>query len=244
MENKRMITIILAALIVMGGIVASTYKVSDSLIEIKGTNFITVSGSARKQITSDLMVWTGSFGTQSNNLPAAYTQLNADQKKVKDFLVSKGIPEAEMIFSAISTNPIYAIAPNGMYTSNIEGYRLEMRVEISSNELDKLTKVSREITELLNVGVEFQSWQPQYFYTKIADMKVSMLAEATKDAKARAEQIAINTGSEIGSLRSAKMGVMQITPVNSTDVSDYGINDTSSIEKAITAIVTATFEIK
>jgi hypothetical protein len=40
------------------------------------------------------------------------------------------------------------------------------------------------------------------------------------------------------------MGVMQITPVNSTEVSDYGINDTSSIEKAITAIVTASFEVQ
>lgn len=244
MENKRMLAIILAALIVMVGIVAGTYKVADSLVEIKGTNFITVSGSARQQITSDLMVWTGSFANQSSDLKDAYAKLNADQAKVKKFLVSKGIPETEMIFSSISTMPIYELSPNGMYTTKIEAYRLEMRVEISSTELEKLTKVSREVTELINEGIEFQSWQPQYFYTKIADMKISMLAEATKDAKARAEQIAINTGSQIGRLRSAKMGVMQITPVNSTEVSDYGINDTSSIEKAITAIVTASFEVQ
>lgn len=239
-----MMTILLAAFIVMGGIVASTYKVADSLVEIKGTNFITVSGSARQQITSDLMVWTGSFSAQSASLKEAYAKLNADQEKVKAFLSSKGIPEEQMIFSSISTNPIYEVTPNGMYTMNVMAYRLEMRVEISSTELEKLTRVSREVTELINEGIEFQSWQPQYFYTKIADLKVSMLAEATKDAKARAEQIAVNTGGKIGKLRSAKMGVMQITPANSTEVSDYGINDTSSIEKAITAIVTASFEIE
>ena len=71
-----------------------------------------------------------------------------------------------------------------------------------------------------------------------------MLAEATKDAKNRAEQISQNTDSRIGALKSAKMGVFQITPLYSTEVADYGINDTSSLEKEITAVVTCTFEMK
>ena len=100
------------------------------------------------------------------------------------------------------------------------------------------------MTELLNEGVAFRSDPPQYLYTKLADIKVTMLAEATKDATKRAGMIAENAGSKLGDLTYADMGVMQITPLYSKEVSDYGINDTYSLEKEITAVVHCTFEIK
>ncbi len=84
---------------------------------------------------------------------------------------------------------------------------------------------------------------PEYHYTKIAELKKEMLAEAAKDAKQRAEQIASSTGSSIGTVRSARMGVMQITPADSNDVSDSGMNDTSSLEKDITAVVNVSFAV-
>jgi len=40
------------------------------------------------------------------------------------------------------------------------------------------------------------------------------------------------------------MGVMQINPANSNDVSDYGNNDTTSLFKDITAVVSAKFELE
>ena len=70
-----------------------------------------------------------------------------------------------------------------------------------------------------------------------------MLAEATSNAKKRAEQMAVSTGNKIGVMRSAKMGVFQITPVNSFDVSDYGLNDTTSLEKKVNAVVNVEFAI-
>jgi hypothetical protein len=47
----------------------------------------------------------------------------------------------------------------------------------------------------------------------------------------------------VGRVRDAKTGVFQITSRNSTDVSDSGIYDTSSIDKDITAVVSVTFGI-
>jgi hypothetical protein len=71
-----------------------------------------------------------------------------------------------------------------------------------------------------------------------------MLAEASKDAKVRAEQIANNTGSRVSSLESAKMGVMQINAANESEVSAEGTNDTSSLDKDVMGIVTASFGIQ
>jgi hypothetical protein len=89
---------------------------------------------------------------------------------------------------------------------------------------------SRKITELIQEGVVVESSAPTYIYTKLADLKIEMLAEATKDATARARQIAENSGARLGAIREARMGVMQINPVHSTAVSDSGNNDTSSLE--------------
>ena len=70
-----------------------------------------------------------------------------------------------------------------------------------------------------------------------------MLAKATENAKERAISMAASAGNKIGLMRSAKMGIFQITPVNSYDVSWYGNNDTSSYDKKVTAVVNVVFAI-
>ena len=52
------------------------------------------------------------------------------------------------------------------------------------------------------------------------------------------------TGSSVGKVKQVKMGVFQITPPDSTDVSDYGMNDTSTIDKKVTAVANVVFKVK
>lgn len=242
--NRKWVIITVAAILALG-MVLSSLIVSNSMVKLKiANNTITVTGSAKQQIKSDLAVWTGNFTVQSPQLNTAFNQIKSDQKKVKDYLKNQGINEKDMVFSSINTEVRYVTLPNGQYTTQVEGYRLYQQVEIRSQDVDKITELSRQTTDLINQGVEFQSNPPQYFYTKIADMKVKMLSLATKDAMVRAEQIASNAGSKVGALRAARMGVFQITPLYSNEISDYGINDTSSLDKEITAVMNCEFEIK
>lgn len=88
----------------------------------------------------------------------------------------------------------------------------------------------------------FSGWGAQYLYTKLADLRIETLGEAMKDASERAKVMAESSGSKLGELRATLcMGVFQVTPRNSTDVSDYGYYDTSSKEKDITAVVKASY---
>jgi uncharacterized protein len=114
---------------------------------------------------------------------------------------------------------------------------------VRSNDVDKIAALSRQVTELINQGMLIESVPPEYLSTKLGDLKIEMLAEAAKDAKLRAQQIADATGSKIGPVQAARMGVLQITPPGSNVVTDYGVNDTSSIEKDITAVVNITFAV-
>ncbi|MHB8130861.1 MAG: SIMPL domain-containing protein [Mobilitalea sp.] len=242
--KHRTIGSIIVALILTGGIIAATIIGVNGLIQIKSNRTsIVVTGSAKQQITSDLIVWSGYFNSQSPVLKDAYVALEGSREKVKSYLIGKGIAEDELVFSSITTSVFNLYNEFGVYTNEIDYYDLSQTVTISSSEIDKVTEISRNATELLNEGVQFQSNAPQYLYTKLADMKVTMLAEATKDARKRAEMIAENAGSELGGLTYADMGVMQITPLYSNDVSDYGFNDTYSLEKEITAVVHCTFKI-
>ena len=209
----------------------------------KGDEVITVTGSARKRIKSDLVVWSAAVTYQAPTLAEAYRSLSENVPRVKQYLIGKGIAENEITISSISTTTLRKSDENGQESSEISGYSLRQELQVRSTEIDKIGQIAREATELINQGILIESNAPQYLYTKLGDLKIEMLGEAAKDAKTRAERIAASTGNSIGTVRSAKMGVMQITAADSTEVSDAGISDTSSIDKDITAVVNIGFAI-
>lgn len=246
MEKSMERTFLLIAIILSLGLIVSSLGVA-ALWYKNTTNrnsIVTVTGSAKKQIRADFAMWTGSFSVESETMQDAYGKLSDSLEKVKEYLIGKGFNEEEITVSSIYTNTLYQDTGYGRQSTVVTGYILSQNVEIESNDVDKVLAISREATELLNRGVRFSSYQPQFYYTKLGDLKVDMLADATLDARARAEKIASVNGRKVGTVRSARMGVFQITRPNSTDVSDYGINDTSTIDKEITAVVNAEFLLK
>lgn len=236
--------IIISVIIVLGWVISSLVITKGIIAFKESQSSIEVAGCAKKQIKSDYVTWSGSFSAQSPKMSEAYAVMKTSEEKVKKYLVEKGIKEKDIILSSINMSTNYVRLSNGTQTSQIESYSLSQNLEIGSSDIEKITDISRKATELINQGVEFQSYPPEYYYTKIADLKIDMLSLATKDAKLRAEKIAEFTGTKIGRLKSANMGVFQITPLYSTEVSDLGIFDTSSIDKEITAVVVCQFEIK
>ena len=209
----------------------------------KGDDAITVTGSAKKRIKSDLVVWSAGVSSESAQLSDAYKQLSENVPRIKSYLVSKGIPEDQMTVSSITTTTLKKQDANGNETSEITGYSLRQSIDVRSTEVEKIAKIAREATELINQGILIESNPPQYYYTQIGDLKIEMLGEAAKDAKIRAEKIAASTGNSIGAVKSARMGVLQITAADSTEVSDSGIYSTETIDKDMTAVVNVSFAV-
>ena len=212
---------------------------------------IQVTGSAKKRIKSDLMIWNASVTVESASIADAYGKLSRDVEKTKAFLIHQGVPENQIVISAVSTTPVRRGknspsegANGGAISGPVTGYSLKQSLGIRSTDIDKITDISRQVTELINQAILLESEEPQYLYTRIAETKVEILAAAARDAKDRAQQIAASTGSRVGGIRSAEMGVLQITAADSSAVSGYGENDTKSLEKDITAVVHVTFAIE
>lgn len=240
---KNSITAIIFSL----AIIISAYFLGHAIMNRnKVDGSISVTGLGNENFTSDLIVWGGSYQQESFNLTEAYKALENDKNVITNYLKSKGINENELVFNAVNStkNQRAKYSSDGKYIGEeFLGYRLTQSLKIESNDVEKVEKISREITELLNKGIQFYSEAPRYYYTKLADLKIEMISRATADAKQRAEKIATNSGGKLGSLISAKMGIFQITGQNSNeDYSWGGTYNTSSKKKTASITMKLTYE--
>lgn len=213
----------------------------------KGENTISVTGLGSKKFSSDLITWSGNFSRNSFELKEAYSQLANDKKVIENYLISKGISQKDLVFSAVDIQKQYSYSndSNGTSRQTFTGYQLSQKVSIDSKDVAKIENLSRNITEIINLGIEFTSSPPSYFYTKLADVKQAMIADATKDAKERAEKIADNAGSSLGNLKKATMGVIQITAPNSNEDYSYGGTfNTDSKEKEASITIKLEYQVK
>ena len=235
----------LAGLFLAAGLVVSAMLATTAWLKVKNSQFISVKGSARKNIQSDLAIWRGGFTVEAASLLEAQGGLKSQAEKVRRFLDAAGVTnyvfkpiEIEEVSATVTTRPTKDAAESTMEQKTI-GYRLAQSVEVESGDLERITRL--DTTPLVADGVQFTNAAPQFIYTRVGEEKIEMLAEATKDARARAEQIAGQGGRAIARLHSAEMGVFQITPQHSVETSWQGENDTTTREKTITAVVSASF---
>jgi len=240
---------IVGAAIIMGlAIVAAGFIFGGAYnYKFKTRNTVSVAGSANYNFTADLIVWSASFDRTSMDIKEAYASLKNDAKQISDYLTSHGINTNEIVFSSVDIDKLFesTYTGDGRQTGNVfKGYKLHQTVKIESKSIDNVEKISREITELLQAGIELSSQEPMYYYTKLSDLKLTLLAQAAADAFSRANTIAKNAHSHLGNLRRANMGVFQITGQYSNESYTYsGAYNTSSKNKTANVIVRMEYEL-
>jgi hypothetical protein len=224
--------LIVVAIIIATLIIAESYK-----YKYKSTETISVTGMSETDFTSDLIVWGGSFTRDATEIKNAYSLLKQDENTIKDYLISKGMNDSNIVFSSVVMTKNYQKnydEKGNEISSTFIGYTLSENLRIESHQIDLVEKLSREITELLEKGIELNSETPQYYYTQLNALKIDLLAKASADAKNRAETIANNSGSVLGGINKATMGVFQITGKNDNEVYSYGgaFNTSSKMKTA------------
>ncbi len=242
MKNIYTTLIIALGIIISSAILGGAYR-----FRSKKPTKIMVNGMAEYNFTSDLIVWNASFARKSFDIKTAFTALKEDEKIIREYFNQQGIKSSEIVFSSVNTaeDIEYTYDNDGRQRSEFKGYILSQTIKIQSAEQNKVEKISREITELLNQGINLQSNEPQYYYTKMADLKIDLLAKASQDGKLRAETIATNAGTSLGKLVNSQMGIFQITgQYENEDYSWGGVYNTSSKEKTASITVKMEFELK
>jgi hypothetical protein len=219
-------------------------------VKTRTVRTIEVTGSAKRRITSDLVEWQARIETRNADLTASYRELHADVDKTIAYLKAQGLTDAEISVSSVTREELTDTEVVGSGEDRIEkkipkGFLTTQSIVVTSKDVSKVEKISREATSLIDQGVPIDSLPPAYYYTKLGDVKIEMLAEASKDARARADRmVASADGKRTLKLSKADMGVINVNPANSTDTSWEGNNDTSSLDKDIITIVHVTFDLR
>lgn len=195
-----------------------------------------------KDFVSDEIYWSGNFAAKAMNAKDAYNLITADKAKVKQFFLTKGFKETEIIFSGVNFDKSYRTVTiedenNTTKSESIfDGYTATQTISFSSKKnpelMKKIETVIDQTAELINSGIQFNPNQVQYTYSDLPSLKHDLIEKATQDAKERAQKIVKTGKGDMGKLKDASMGVFQITGKGSVEEDSYGgTNDTSSKDK-------------
>jgi hypothetical protein len=235
----------IAVAVILGlSIIATARIFSDTAISIKNKGCVKVKGYAKKTISSDLAIFEATIFAEDKDLKACYGLINKDKQKTEEYLKKFGFSDNELEFFPAEIGERFKLNEKGYQTEERVAFKLYQGFKIKSKDVRKIEKLAADIVEVLGEGVQISVREPKFINTKIEDLKLEMIGLATANAKDRAQVVSRQGKFKLGPISSVRIGVFQITPLHSTQISDYGMNDTSSIEKEIKSVVEIEYFVK
>ncbi len=230
-----------ATVLVLGAVIVAVIGAYTAYDIKLSRDSVEVTGSARESVVADTARLVINIDTRTgpNDQQAGYTRLENATNKIVAYLESQGFTEYET--PSVTSYPNYTYPQNGepIFT----GYNVSRQVIVRSNDIEQTQALANNIEPFTGTNYNVTTQSLELTYSKLDEARVRLLSEAIKDAKARADAIASETGRSVGVLRNASSGVVQVLPQGGIDISDYGMYDTQSVNKEVMVTVRATFEL-
>jgi len=223
-----------ASAILAFGIIAGGYLMGDGLLRAKmADRTVTVRGLAERDVVADLATWTISYSGTATNLGDAQASVDRDTAQLRAFFDELGFPEDAL-------EPVAANVSS--FTNNgIAQFTVRQRMSLRTEDIDRARDAVKRQFELVRRGVMLEEGSGMAFsFTGLNDIKPEMVAEATRDARAAAEQFAQDSGSEVGSIRQATQGYFSIS-ARDGDTGGWGVAD--SPFKKVRVVTTVDFSL-
>ncbi len=234
---------LIAAVLICASLIICALILVKPNIVLRNAKGISVKGYAVERVQSDAATWDASISATEKSETEAYVKVKKAAETAKDFLIKNGAKKDKLVFSAITVTPKYKMS-NGNLTNEVENYCARAAISYYDTDVDAVKKIAETAPELIEQGVSIFSPQPEFYYTKLEDLKLSLIEKAAANARMRAERLTSGTNSKLGKILSASQGIFQITRPLSNETSDWGIYDTSSREKDVRCVVTIEFAVE
>src|SRR5919201_5371999 len=144
---------------------------------------ITVTGSARKPISANLVQWAVSvYGTAPTEARAA-KRLHSESAAVVAFLRRAGIPAAAITPEVVTSEEVVTPLPHHRRKVS---YRVAQELDLSTRQIDVVEAASRQLGQLLERGIDVSAQPLAYLSTELTRAKLAALQAATEDARRRA----------------------------------------------------------
>lgn len=233
----------LLSLALVIGLLGSASLVSKPWVTIQQAEPILVKGYAEKAVRADQGSLTIYLSERGDSGAAAYKAsgrtLQIVQKKIEELLGS----ESEIVELGTSVNESRKLNDKGNYTDEIDYYTASRSLRVNTERVEELSRLARRLYDLNAEGIRLNLDGPSFFVSSLEEVKAELMEKATINGRNRAEIMATSSGEKLGSLVSARQGVIQITKPNSTATSSYGTYDTETIDKVVKLVVTVEFKI-
>jgi uncharacterized protein len=218
------------------GVVAAGYLLGDGLLRAKeAERAVTVRGLAERNVTADLATWTISYSDTGDNLSAVQAKVRADTAAIEQFFTGLGFPRSTL-------QPTGANVSTYTDTAGVTRYTVRQRLALRTNDIARAQRAVARQFDLVNKGVLIEEGSGMaYTFTKLNSIKPVMVAEATKDARASAEQFAKDSGTSVGAIRDATQGYFEIEARDGEGGGQWGVSDTPY--KKVRVVTTVNFSL-
>jgi hypothetical protein len=240
-DKQKSITLIIASSIIAIAMGLGLNQVGSGFAS-RSSEGITVTGSARINATADKAVWSLNAEQIAPTLSESVRKVESATQSVTKYLTDGGIPANAIEFGSVSAYPQEEYV-NGNSTGRVLNYRASRTITVRSDDVNLVSKLSNEIGSLLQSGVSVANYGPQFYISKLSELRPKLLQQAMEDAQVRAKAIVEATGGKVGTVMSVRSGPFQVTSPDSVDTSAGGYYDTQTIEKTITSTVTVMFNV-
>jgi hypothetical protein len=234
---------IVISLSLVVGLIGAATIISKPWVTIQHAEPIMVKGYAERKVSADQGSLTVRISEKGADNGEAYEKAVTSLKTVRKLIVDTLGEEAELVELSSSLIETKKLNEKGNRTNEVDYVTATRSLRINSSQVEKLKTMSRQLYDLNGDGIRLTLSGPEFFVSQLDEVKIDLMKRATKNGRDRAEIMAKSSGEKLGSLVSARQGVIQITKPNSTRTSSYGLYDTETIEKVVKLVVTLEFKI-
>ena len=242
--NERSLTLP-ALLLALGLIIGGWILGAEIKATRLGDRYVTVKGLVERKVKSDLAIWPLNYKEAGDDLTALYAKTEADKKTVLQFLDEQGIQSSEIELGVIRVVDTQANEYGGSNRAP-HRYIVEQQVTVRTSRVDQVATAAQKTLLLLQKGIILGGNPGQgltYKFTGLNAIKPDMITEATRNARAAADRFAADSGSKVGSIRTANQGVFSILPADQGGdggEGGYGGSD-SSLMKTVRVVTSVEY---
>ncbi|HVR90822.1 MAG TPA: SIMPL domain-containing protein [Novosphingobium sp.] len=218
------------------GLIAGGYLLGNGLVRAKDADrSVTVRGLAERDVTADLATWTIAYSATAEDLAGAQASVDRDSNAIREFFRELGFPSE-------------ALQPTGVNVSQfsdqgVAKFTVRQRMTLRSTDIKRAQAAVKRQFELVRRGVVLEEGSGMaYTFTKLNAVKPPMVAEATKDARASAEQFAKDSGTSVGAIKSATQGYFEVQARDGDSGGGWGVSDTPY--KKVRVVTTVDFYLR
>jgi uncharacterized protein len=248
-ENKQFSNaiIVLGILLAIGMASAAFILGVQAKRAVSGQQSITVKGLAEKPIQADSAEWSINVGVTAETQAEALQAVAEERKVVEAFLTKQGLSAETWSVDVESINPHYEeIFIKDMPRQVQKGFDAYQNIRVASKDLAKITSANKAFLQLKADNHPVSAQPPNYLVSDLESVKMSLIADATKNARTRATEFVKQDGVKVGVMKSASQGAFYILPVGgeASDDSYGGVYDKSTIDKMARVVVTIVYNIE